>query len=1022
MKRGLHERVIDLALARELRALRDRHEDESLDVGDSHAVLARHLTALIEASLRRQPATGRRDKQVALVNELVATLARHDHNVDPDAQLPTDLRRLLSVYRDVKPARPNTPASQTSLLTGTRVDPSLISQLKQELASANRVDFLCSFIKWSGIDLLRDALNEFCQRDGAQLRVITTSYMGASDLGAVKALADLPNTTVKVSYDTHRTRLHAKAYLFERDSEFSAAYIGSANVSRPALTEGLEWTLKVTQYADAPIWEKVRATFETYWADDEFELFDEDKLRAALATQSTANGGSPALPGFTLKPYQFQTEILETLAAERAIGAGPHRQLVVAATGTGKTMIAAFDYRRQVEAVGGQYPALLFIAHRREILEQGLGTFRAVLRDQNFGDLLDGRNEPMQTRHVFATIQTLDSRRWLTQPGAIEYEYVVVDEGHHAAANSYQGVLDAVTPNILLGLTATPERTDGEDIRRYFGYRIAAEIRLPDAISRRLIVPFHYFGVSDRVNYDHLSWQRGGYQTSELDRLVTGNDVRAGLVLDQCFRRLLAISQARALGFCVSVAHAEFMAQFFNAHGVAALALSGKTPAAARDTAHRRLRAREVNFIFAVDLYNEGVDIPELDTILFLRPTESLTVFLQQLGRGLRLADDKDYVTVLDFVGRMHRQFRFDRRLRALTADPSRSLVREIEQGFPHLPAGCSITLERQAEAHIMENIRASVLRGKRALARGIADFENETGQQPTLARFLPYHDLTIDDIYRRDTWRGLCTSAGVAETYEAPDETLIAIWLRRIAHVDDGLRLNAWRDWLANGGPGDTMTLCLLAPLLDSRAELTTAADVWKLLGRNPALYDDAENLLKFLAGHANRLSTRKPDSAQDLDFVLHAGYTREEIMALTGGRTWERPSGNREGLLHVPDLRLDVFMVTLNKTETDYSPSTLYEDYAIDSRLFHWQSQSTTSDISPTGKRYINHEAKGYRPLLFVREERRHNDLAQAYIYLGPVTYESHSGSKPISFIWRTEHPMPARVLRLTRRLIPA
>ncbi|MDN5939832.1 MAG: DUF3427 domain-containing protein, partial [Salinisphaera sp.] len=672
---------------------------------------------------------------------------------------------------------------------------------------------------------------------------------------------------------------------------------------------------------------------------------------------------------------------------------------------------------------GGCYPRLLFVAHRREILEQALGTFRAVLRDQNFGDLLDGQTAPGQTEHLFATIQTLFNRDWVTAYGKDHYRYVVIDEGHHAAARSYRGILDAISPEILLGLTATPERTDGEDIRQYFGERIAAEIRLPDAISRRLIVPFHYFGVSDAVDYDRLHWQRGGYQTAELDHLITGNEIRAGLVLDQCRDRLLAIGQARALGFCVSVAHAEFMARFFNDRGIPALALSSRTDQRERRNAHHKLRRREINFIFTVDLYNEGVDIPDVDTIVFLRPTESLTVFLQQLGRGLRLADGKDYVTVLDFVGRMHRRFRFDRRLRALSTNPSRSLTHEIEQGFPHLPAGCSVTLERQAQAHILENIRASVLRGRQTLVTSIRIFEQETGKKPTLPGFLSYHDLSVDDIYRRDTWAGLCADAGVAEAFDAPDEQVIWKWLRRIAHVDDVVRLHAWRKWLTDGGEDDRgLILCLLAPLLDQRAELQSAADAWRLLCRNPALRDDALKLVEFLLDYASPLLTRKPSGTRELDFVLHAQYTREEIAALVGMRTWTRVSGNREGVFHVSDHKLDVFMVTLNKTETDYSPSTLYEDYAIDSRHFHWQSQSTTSEESPTGQRYIHHQARGYRPLLFVREDRRRSGLGESFTYLGPVRYQSHSGSRPISFVWRTEEPMPARVLRLARRLLSA
>ncbi|MDZ7748369.1 MAG: DUF3427 domain-containing protein [Halofilum sp. (in: g-proteobacteria)] len=888
------------------------------------------------------------------------------------------------------PQRPDTPLSETSLLTGTRADPSLVSQLKRELASADRVDIIALVHQ-----VERDRPAAGCARSrsvsgtGTELRVLTTSYMGATDVEAVRFLSELPNTTARVSYDTHRTRLHAKAYLFERATGFSTAYVGSANLSRPALTEGLEWTLKVTQYADAPIWDKVQATFETYWNDPEFEPFDEAKLRDAIEEQRSPAQTRSVVPAFELHPFQFQEEILERLAAERGEGNSPHRQLVVAATGTGKTMIAAFDYQRQVRDAGGRYPALLFVAHRREILHQSLDAFRAVLRDQNFGDLLDGQSRPKQTEHLFVTVQTLYQRSWIHTHDPAAYEYVVIDETHRSAATSYQGLLDHVRPHVLLGLTATPERADGEDILRYFDGRVSAEIRLPDAINRRLVVPFHYYGVADNVDYSKLHWERGGYRVSEIDNLVTGNHVRAREVLDQCQKRLRDVHAARGLGFCVTVAHAEFMADFFKHSGIPAIALSADSPRHVRDDAQRQLRERTVNFIFAVDLYNEGVDIPEVDTILFLRPTESLPVFLQQLGRGLRLTPDKDFVTVLDFVGRMHRNFRFDRRLRAMLTDNAGAPEKEIEHGFPHLPAGCAIELERVAQDRVLENIRQSLLRGQSAMIRDLAGFESETGEAPTFGRFLEYHGLTPDDIYRRMTWTRARSPGGTRRGGRAnPDETVIRKWLRRIAHADDRLRLERWREWLADGDGDDPLVLALCLPLIDSRVPTRiTLGDAWALLQRNPAHLDEARMLVGWLLSRPGGHPASRAEATPDLDFALHGHYTREEILALTGERTWDHKPHVQEGVRHIGDRKLDVFMVTLNKTEKDYSPSTLYEDYAIDAQHFHWQSQSTTSEQSKTGQRYIHHEARGYRPLLFVREHKRTNGLAPPYAFLGPV-----------------------------------
>lgn len=1024
MERGLYERIADEELEAALEALVGQYQAQSLDDGDSHAVLAEHITHLLTQVLRRQPSQDRLTHQVELCNRLIRVLGESDATVQPGAQtLPGEVRRLLSVHGgDAAPPRPDTPLSETSLLTGTRTDPSLVSQLKRELASADRVDVLCSFIKWSGISLLRDALEAFCERAGTELRVLTTSYMGATDVEAVRFLSELPGSAVRVSYDTHRTRLHAKAYLFERVTGFSTAYVGSANLSRPALTEGLEWTLKVTQYADAPIWDKVRGTFETYWNDAEFETFDEAKLRDALDEQRRPAQTRSVVPAFELHPFQFQHEIIERLAAERVEAEPPHRQLVVAATGTGKTMVAAFDYQRQVRDAGGRYPTLLFVAHRREILQQSLDAFRAVLRDQNFGDLLDGQTRPGQTTHLFVTVQTLHQRGWIQQQDPAAYEYVVIDETHRSAAASYQGVLDHLQPQVLLGLTATPERTDGEDILRYFGHRVSAEIRLPDAINRRLVVPFHYYGVTDNIDYRGLHWERGGYRVSEVDNLVTGNDVRARTVVDQCHRRLRDVHAARGLGFCVSVAHAKFMADFFCRSGIPALALSADSPRSARDDAQRQLRERRVNFIFAVDLYNEGVDIPEVDTILFLRPTESLLVFLQQLGRGLRLTPDKDYVTVLDFIGQMHRKFRFDRRLRAILTDNAGAPEKEIEHGFPHLPAGCAIELERKAKERVLENIRQSLLRGQSAMIRDLAGFESETGQPPTFARFLDYHGLTPDDIYRRMTWTRARIRADLGEGVDELDETVIGKWLRRVAHADDRFRLERWQRWLHDGQGDDPLVLTLCLPLIDAGADVASAGDAWALLERNPVHHQEACMLVEWLLSQPGGHPATRAEATPDLDFTLHGHYTREEILALSGERTWGRKPHMQEGTRHVKAHKLDLFMVTLNKTEKDYSPSTLYEDYAIDAQHFHWQSQSTTSVKSQTGQRYIHHEERGYRPLLFVREHKRSRGLAPAYAFLGPVRYVRHYGDKPISIVWRLDHVLPAHLQRVTRRLVTA
>jgi superfamily II DNA or RNA helicase len=907
------------------------------------------------------------------------------------------------------------------LLTGARLDPSLASQLSKEFAAADRVDILCSFIKWSGIRLLMDALRVLTATphpDGPRLRVISTSYMGATDANAIEALRDLPNTQVKVSYDTERTRLHAKAYLVHRTTGFGSAYIGSANVSRAALSEGLEWTSKISQYELPHLWQKIVATFETYWNDDEFESFDGNalpRLREAIGRErARGTVDDSELPIFDLRPYPFQEEILDALAAEREVQ-GKNRHLVVAATGTGKTMIAAFDYKRWA---GTRKPSLLFIAHRDEILRQALGTYRAVLRDQNFGDILVGGTTPEQYNHLFCSIQSYNSRDLHTLP-VDRFDYIVVDEFHRAAAPSYRQLLDTVKPKVLLGLTATPERADGLDVLTPFGGEPTAEVRLPDAISRRLLCPFQYFGIADSVDLDALTWQRGGYRVEDLDAVYTGNDVRAGLVFDKVREILLDSRQARGLGFCVSVAHANFMAHFFSEHNIPAIALSAETPSDERRAAKDRLVRREISFIFVVDLYNEGVDIPEVDTVLFLRPTESLTVYLQQLGRGLRLHDDKDCLTVLDFIGAQHRQFRFASRFRALSTDPTGRLDGEIESGFPHLPAGCFIRLERVAQQRVLENVRQSLTLRRPQMVGDIRELGRHLGRAPTIRETLEYLGTTLSEMLKRGLWSRLLHDAGLAGAPVAADEARLAKGIHRLIHIDDPQQIRFLLAHLDGQTPADRLAerrQAMLHVTLWGGDGISMAIDeADERLCANPSALADVKAVLEYRLHHTR---TRPTGLLPDLTgpLALHAEYTRDEALIGLGHWNLDRRPDFREGVLHIPDRKIDAFFITLQKTEEAYSPTTMYEDYAISEKLFHWQSQSTTSADSPTGQRYIRHHEHGYTPLLFVRERKLlPGGLASPYAFLGPARYVSHEGSRPLSIVWSLRTPMPTRLARV-------
>jgi superfamily II DNA or RNA helicase len=1027
MKKGLYDQVVTQELQKDLEAMADPrlYLVAPVDGEDAHSVIAQFLEHMLALGLANFRGVEAAKRQRRLVRRVVAALARElGSDWKERLSIATPLRRLLAIHGgavDGGSVRPDTPLGRSALLTGTSIDPSLGSQLRKEIATADRVDILCSFIRWSGLRILLNDLDQLASKvgqDQPRLRVITTSYMGATDPKAIEALGRLPNTEIKVSYNTRLTRLHAKAYLFHRDTGFSTGYIGSANLSNAALSEGLEWTTKISRHELPYLWDKMNATFESYWRDEEFKDYretDPEPLRRAIERERGAleEGQVPVL--FDLRPYPFQEEILDILSAEREIQR-KDRHLVVAATGTGKTMIAAFDYRALCEKTGRR-PSLLFIAHRDEILRQALGTFRGVLRDQNFGDLLVGGRSPDRESHLFCSIQSYNSRE-LVRRAADAFEYVVVDEFHHAAAPSYRQLLDHVRPVVLLGLTATPERTDQLDILQWFGGRTSAEIRLPDAINRRLLCPFQYFGVSDSVDLDGLTWQGGGYRVDDLNRLYTGNDRRARLVLEKVREILLAPRRARGLGFCVSKEHAEFMAGFFDQNGLPSVALTCDSPDEVRRSAQRRLRDREVNFIFSVDLYNEGVDIPEIDTVLFLRPTESLTVFLQQLGRGLRHCPGKECLTVLDFIGAHRREFRFASRFRALSTKPQAVIDREIEQGFPHLPSGCAVQLERVAQQEVLRNVRESIRLLRPRMVASLRDLGAYLRRPPTLEEALEFFDTSLDVLLKRGLWSRLLAEAGLAEPVHDPDERRLAKGLRRLAHVECAEQIRQWLDTLEGGREPDRLAEMLHVSLWGAEGRGWSLDEGLRRLKENPASEADLRAVLKHRLRHVPAHPAGQiPTVAGPL--TLHANYTQDEILVGLGHWAGPRRPPLREGVLHLPDARVDVLLVTLQKSEDEYSPTTRYEDYLISPNLFHWQSQSNKSDSSPTCQRYIHHQRMGYIPLLFVREAKElPSGLSAPYFFLGPCEYVSHQGSRPVSFVWRLPKGVPARLYRTMAR----
>ena len=591
---------------------------------------------------------------------------------------------------------------------------------------------------------------------------------------------------------------------------------------------------------------------------------------------------------------------------------------------------------------------------------------------------------------------------------------VVIDEFHHAEASTYRKIIDHLKPHELLGLTATPERADGNDVRSFFGGRIAAELRLWDALSADLLCPFHCFGVADWVDLSSLMWRRGMYDQSALSGVYTGNDARARIVLKQVHDKVADVRSMRALGFCVSIAHAEYMARVFNQAGIPSLTVTSGPGSSGRAEALSSLTAGDINAVFTVDVFNEGVDIPSVDTVLFLRPTESATVFLQQLGRGLRRAHDKPVLTAIDFVGHQRKEFRFDARYRAITGATKTGLQRQVENGFPFLPAGSQIMLDRQAQEIVLANIKRQLSTSWKQIVSELRSYGDLS-----LTDFLSESGLELGDILKSEkSWTRLRREAGFETRDGGPHEAALLRRVRALAHVDDAERAHTYQQLLADGAPTyqeltsdeQRYARMLFFSLWPNGGGFKSYDGGFAALLQEEAARDELSIVVEYAFDHAQHITAPMSPPLASSPLRTHARYLREEIVAALDYAHLKRlPSGLQTGVLWADEWKSDALLITLTKSETDYSPTTMYRDYAISPSLFHWETQGRTSVTSATGQRYIHHAREGSSILLFARERKLYELGTAPYFFLGTGQYVSHAGDRPIAITWHLDRPMP-------------
>lgn len=1029
---GLYDKFVTASVAQLIAGLRDPScrtlsalpsEEASERIADA---LARQLTLLLD-ELDGDGAE-KAKRQLALVNALLVHLKQQAAagSVDPLVEPPQILRAVHS--SGTAPEIPETGLAIPWLFTAGKGSPSLLIELRREIACCDQVDVLVSFITVAGVRKLFDILQAATAVSAAgqprtRLRILTTTYTGATEMEALDYFARLPGCEIKVSLDGRRTRLHAKAWIFHRKTRFGSAYVGSANLSGAALLGGLEWTVKFTEQGQSGLFTRAQAHFETLWNDGEFQHYDaaNPEHRSELSRALKREAGdqiSATTTFFDLEPKDYQKDMLEQLALEREHGR--FRNLIVAATGTGKTVVAAFDYRAACHALGGR-PRLLFVAHRREILAQARRTYREVLRDHSFGEMLADGSDLQSHDHIFATIDSVCARDLVARCGPDYWHTVVVDECHRLAADRFDAFVKSVLPKILLGLTATPERSDGKPIFPYFDNRPdgspAVELRLWHALDFQLLSPFEYYGCDDDTDFSEVPWDKPG-EREVIDNLVTGNDTRARLVIDEWRRLTGDPKRSKALVFCVTVAHAEFMTRKFNQAGFPSLCVVGSTDADVRRQAPERLARGELCALVTCDLYNEGLDLPSVDTLLLLRPTQSPVLFQQQIGRGLRLHEGKQSCLVLDFVGRYRTDFRFDRLLSTISGLSRGQMIDAVEKGFSSLPPGCHIQLQQFTKEQILRSLRTAMNQSWRRLRGELQSYVALRGRATVrLADFLREQAVQPEELYRsqgRSGWTALRRDAGLLITPEGPEDEYFGRRFSDLLHYNDPEQADLLVRLSEPAVPYQILSererrrLQMLAYQVDGQHHQAGSGEAFLTrLSRAPEICAELGELGGVLQARGT-LRFRTVPGLTDVPLCLHAGYGIREILTAVGWLTAERRTPFQAGVLALQNRKVELLFVTLDKSE-GFHDRIAYRDYAISIERFHWQSQNSAGPDTPAGRRYLESPGNGWTFQLFVRRIK-----GEPYRACGPVTLQKAEGEKPMSIEWKLDVPLPVRLFQ--------
>lgn len=928
---------------------------------------------------------------------------------------------------------------ETNKLVLNKGDDTVYRELVNSLKTCQRFYFNVAFISFSGLQLLLEELAKTQERE-VKGKVVTSTYLNFTDPYAVRRLTEFNNIDVKVFVAQKNLGFHPKGYIFEYEDYFKIL-IGSANLTQSALKSNIEWNISLIAKSEDPLLSDVMDEFDQIWAESSAatqELLDkyQDFLNSIKSKEKQE------IQFFedqqVIVPNSMQKQAIDSLTRLR--NHGENKALVIAATGSGKTYMSAFDVAR------AKPRRVLFVVHREDILKSAMKSFKSItkLHDVKKFGFLSGSHKDFDSDLLFSTNISLANH--LEYFGPEHFDYIIIDEAHHVSGDTYQRILNHFTPKFLLGMTATPERGDAQDIYQTFDNNIAVEIRLRDALDDNLVVPFHYFGITDAesVDFDGVHMNR----IEDVASVLQTNS-RVDHILKHLKFYGFEGPKRRCVGFCITIEHAKFMTREFQQRGIPSTYLVGTHSQEERKQAIKNLESssHDLEVIFTVDIFNEGVDIPSINTVLMLRPTESPIVFIQQLGRGLRKHDSKSFVTVLDFIGNYSKSFLLAIALNGRKFYDKDSLKVAVQTDFANLPGCTHIQLDEIAKAQILAQIENENFNSLAYLKEEYEAFKLLIGNRiPTLVDFFAVDGAPdpLRYIRKKLTYQNFVAYAEGAG-YQVPSLLEDEVAVQFLRFIEDHLPAKRVVDFcgfklIMNQ---DTFTLkdleheCLmyvqsvpqdalihsmeyLAGTYFSSTDRNKYAELgdWNSSKKN---FDVSESIKNVCARSEYRLILLDSINygldryenefgshvIQIPDLSLYQEYNLKNVGLMCNHR-------KNYGALFGMGLKLFgtsyALMVDLKKDEDAIG----YKDEFISDKVFQWESPNKMSSITDTGKKIINHIELGYQLHLFVRKFKEVDGVASPYVYIGQVDVENHVNEKPVRFQMKLHNQVPTDIFR--------